>query len=51
MVMTDSGRFVEFQATAEHESFDDEQMNAMTTLARAGIANLISIQNRAIESA
>ena len=26
VVMTDDGRFVEFQATAEHKSFDDEQM-------------------------
>jgi ribonuclease PH len=51
IVMTDTGRFVEFQATAEHESFDDSQMSAMTGLARAGIANLIAIQNRAIESA
>jgi len=51
IVMTDSGRFVEFQATAEHESFDDGQMSAMTKLARAGIENLIAIQNRAIESA
>jgi len=51
IVMTDSGRFVEFQATAEHESFDDGQMSAMTKLARGGIENLIAIQNRAIESA
>ncbi len=26
IVMTDNGRFVEFQATAEHKSFDDDQM-------------------------
>lgn len=51
VVMTDSGRFVEFQATAEHESFDDGQMSAMTALAKTGIARLIEIQNRAIEAA
>jgi ribonuclease PH len=51
VVMTDTGRFIEFQATAEHQSFDDAQMSEMTALARAGIANLISIQNRAIEVA
>jgi ribonuclease PH len=51
IVMTDSGRFVEFQATAEHQSFDDGQMSAMTALAKAGIENLIAIQNRAIEAA
>ncbi len=51
IVMTGSGRFVEFQATAEHESFDDSQMNAMTVLAKSGIAQLIAIQNKAIEAA
>src|SRR5580692_5045219 len=35
IVMTDTGRFVEFQATAEHKSFDDGQMSHMTLLARA----------------
>jgi ribonuclease PH len=44
VVMTESGRFVEFQATAEHKSFDDTQMGHMTFLAKAGIAELIAIQ-------
>jgi ribonuclease PH len=44
VVMTDTGRFVEFQATAEHKSFDDTQMGHMTSLAKAGIAELIAIQ-------
>src|SRR5271154_6406831 len=44
VVMTAAGRFVEFQATAEHKSFDDDQMNRMTVLAKAGIADLIAIQ-------
>src|ERR1700728_41209 len=44
VVMTDTGRFVEFQATAEHKSFDDTQMVHMTSLAKAGIAELIAIQ-------
>ena len=44
VVMTDKGRFVEFQATAEHQSFDDDQMSNMTALAKAGIAELIAIQ-------
>jgi ribonuclease PH len=44
VVMTDTGRFVEFQATAEHKSFDDDQMARMTLLAKAGIAELIAIQ-------
>ena len=51
IVMTETGRFVEYQATAEHKSFDDEQMTRMTALARIGIAELIEIQKKAIESA
>ena len=43
VVMTDAGRFVEFQATAEHKSFDDEQMGRMTALAKAGIARVARI--------
>ncbi len=46
--MTDDGRFVEFQATAEHKSFDDAQMGNMTALARKGVAELIAIQQAAI---
>ncbi len=51
VVMTDSGRFVEFQATAENRSFDDAQMDEMRGLARAGIQQLIAIQKSVIESA
>src|SRR3984885_6373830 len=51
VVMTDTGRFVEFQATAEHKSFDDEQMGHMTELARKGVAELIAIQRAAVELA
>src|SRR5580698_4095991 len=48
VVMTDDGRFIEFQATAEHKSFDDEQMSHMTGLARKGVAELIAIQKAAV---
>jgi len=51
VVMTDSGRFVEFQATAEHKSFDDAQMDQMRTLARAGNVELIALQKSVIEAA
>ncbi|HYA17085.1 MAG TPA: ribonuclease PH, partial [Bryobacteraceae bacterium] len=51
IVMTDTGRFVEFQATAEHRSFDDEQMSRMTALAKAGIAQLLELQRTVIEAA
>jgi ribonuclease PH len=48
VVMTGAGKFVEVQATAEHSAFDDDQMAHLITLARAGIAQLIEIQKRAI---
>jgi ribonuclease PH len=51
VVMTDSGRFVEFQATAEHKSFDDAQMDQMRNLARAGNVELIALQKSVIEAA
>jgi ribonuclease PH len=44
VVMTGAGRFVEVQATAEHNAFDDAQMGQLIALARAGIANLVEIQ-------
>ncbi len=44
VVMTGSGRFVEMQATAEKEAFDDARMGQMIALARAAVAELISIQ-------
>lgn len=49
VVMTDAGHFVEFQATAEHKAFDDDQMIGMMLLAKAGIAELLAIQKAAIE--
>src|ERR1700683_1719926 len=51
VVLTDDGRFIEFQATAEHKSFDDDQMSRMTELARKGVAELIAIQKAAVELA
>jgi ribonuclease PH len=44
VVMTGEGRFVELQSTAEQTPFDDAQLAAMITLARAGIAELLAIQ-------
>src|ERR1700689_3287591 len=44
IVMTGSGHFVEVQATAEKTAFDDAQLAALLSLARAGIADLVAIQ-------
>jgi ribonuclease PH len=44
VVMTGGGRFVELQATAEQEAFDDDQMSKLVNLARVGIVDLIALQ-------
>ena len=46
IVMTGSGQFVELQATGEKTSFDDEQLAALLTLGRRGIAGLIEVQKQ-----
>jgi ribonuclease PH len=48
VVMNDAFEFIEIQGTAERGSFTGEQMNAMTTLARHGIEQLIEQQRRAL---
>ena len=49
LVVTESGRFIEIQGTAETEPFTAEEMAALTAMARSGIAALIETQKRALE--
>ena len=49
VVMTDDGRFVELQGTAEHEPFTEESLDALRDLARSGIKKLIRMQKAALE--
>jgi ribonuclease PH len=44
LVMTSAGKFVEVQATAEHQVFDDSELDAMIQLARNGINTLLEKQ-------
>src|SRR5689334_2651965 len=44
IVMTASGKFVELQATAEHQVFDDERLAKMIGLARKGVQTLVEKQ-------
>ncbi len=44
IVMTSANKFVEVQATAEHQVFDDEQLQAMIRLARQGLHSLFERQ-------
>jgi ribonuclease PH len=47
-VMNEQGRFIEIQGTAEGEAFSEEEMTAMTRLARRGIEQLIARQREAL---
>jgi len=44
LVMTSAGKFVEVQATAEHQVLDDSELDAMIQLARNGINTLLEKQ-------
>jgi ribonuclease PH len=44
LVMTGRGQFIEVQATGERATFDDAQLEAMKSLARQGIAELVAAQ-------
>ena len=48
VVMTDDGRFVELQGTAEHEPFTEESLDALRGLARSGIKKLIRMQKESL---
>jgi ribonuclease PH len=47
-VMTEDGRLVELQATAEHDPYSREELEQMLDLAGKGIRELIMTQKRAI---
>jgi ribonuclease PH len=51
VVMTAGGRFIELQATAEHRTFDHEQMASLIGLAQAGIVELVEAQKRVVKLA
>ena len=44
VVMTDSGKLIEVQATGELSSFSRDDMNQLLDIAEKGIAELIEIQ-------
>jgi ribonuclease PH len=51
VIGTDKGRFVELQGTAEgsgSSSFSEEEMNAMLSLAKSGIATLVQKQREVL---
>lgn len=50
VVMTQDGKFIEVQGTAEGQAFSREEMNAMLELAEKGCRELLVIQQEALQS-
>lgn len=49
VVMTESGKFIEIQGTAEHEPFSITALGSMLKLAQKGVSELIAMQKAALE--
>ncbi|OGT46598.1 MAG: ribonuclease PH [Gammaproteobacteria bacterium RIFCSPHIGHO2_12_FULL_41_20] len=49
VVMTEHGGFIEIQGTAERDTFKQEELDNLLTLAKSGISELIRSQKTAIE--
>jgi ribonuclease PH len=50
LVMTNQGRFIEVQGTAEHNPFTQDELNQMMRLARTGIKKIFQIQQHVLNS-
>lgn len=50
VVMTESGKFIEIQGTAEAEPFDDKELAIMLKEAKTGIMELIKYQKKVINN-
>ncbi|HAS22758.1 MAG TPA: ribonuclease PH, partial [Idiomarina loihiensis] len=48
IVMTEAGKFIEIQGTAEGEAFSFDEMNSLVEMARHSIRELIDIQKQAL---
>lgn len=48
-VMTDAGKLVEIQGTAEHQAFSRDELNTLLDLAQKGIGELIAKQKNILE--
>ncbi len=48
VVMTDDGRYVELQGTAEHEPFTEEELAELRSLARGGLKKIFSLQRSCV---
>jgi ribonuclease PH len=48
VVMTECGRIIEVQGTAEGEPFSQDELNQLLELAKSGIAELVTLQKQAL---
>jgi ribonuclease PH len=51
LVLTEDGQFVEVQGSGEEATFSDTEFQAMLTLGKKGVVELIALQRLAIEKA
>ena len=51
VVMTEDGRFIEVQGTAENKPFSPETLEEMLRLAQGALQEITSLQKRAISEA
>lgn len=50
VVMTDDGRFVELQGTAEHEPFSPNALDSLLSLASKGLKRIFALQKAAVKN-
>ena len=50
IVMNDGGGFIEVQGTAEGHAFRDDELQAMLSLARKGIDEIVTLQTQTLEN-
>ena len=48
LVMNGSGEFIELQGTGEESAYNDEQLAAMLAVGKAGIQQLLELQQAAL---
>ena len=48
VVMTDDGRYVELQGTAEHNPFTEKALDALRALSRKGLKRIFALMGRSI---
>lgn len=49
VIMTDKGKYIEVQGTAEHTPFDRNRLNRLLDLAQNGLEELFRLQQKALE--